>query len=174
MVLSLEVVPVLSDARQPRSCKKHAASFRECLQVLRAPAMFHATFLRFWQGAADATSLTFAPYYLSFVCEQDSNSRSKWLFIAGAFVAPMDIALTFLWILLWGSRESQGRHSRISKVGRSASSMRTVCLGLHLAAVIACPLVLRLLPQVSAQVRPWEFVVYFLVLRLCYSPQTFY
>merc|ERR1711957_134862 len=51
--------------------------------------------------------------------------------------------------------------------------MRTVCCTLHVLAAIFPPLCLRLLPQLGVN-RPWEFVIYCIVLRFFYSPIAFF
>ena len=66
-------------------------TLRESIEVLRIPAMVHATALRFWQGAADTTSLTFSVYYLTFVDDLTTQEGSRILFVTGALCALEDL-----------------------------------------------------------------------------------
>jgi len=174
VLLSLEVVPVLKDARQPRSAKARTVSMQECWQVMRNPAMFHATMVRVWQGAADTTSLTFATYYLAFVCLFDGETYSSYFFLTAVIGVAMEIGLTGLWSWLWGAKPSSNPTSRLSILRSRFPSMRALCTAFHLCAVVVCPLVLWTLPRISPSVRPWEWILYFVLLRAFYSPQTFF
>ena len=45
---------------------------------------------------------------------------------------------------------------------------------LHIVGAFLPPCLLRALPILRGSIRPWEYVVYMTLLRLCYSPQTFF
>lgn len=171
VLLSLEAVPVLCDAQQPRQSVQRA-SLREALAILRRPPMAHATAVRFWQSAADTTALNFSIYYLTYVASLDSTSRSLWMLLAGGIVGVLEVAvLTPLWSLLWGE-EPKSTWRRAHFVRSAAPDMRTMAIGCHVACSCLCPLILWLMPLVAP--RPWEWVVSIVLLRICFSPQTFF
>jgi len=178
VILSVEVIPILWDARQPR--EQHEGTLRESIEVLRIPAMVHATALRFWQGAADTTSLTFSVYYLTFVDDLTTQEGSRILFVTGALCALEELLLIPLWSLVWTkATERRGFVGRCLRVFRSilqrlVPSMRITCMTLHIVGAFLPPCLLRALPILRGSIRPWEYVVYMTLLRLCYSPQTFF
>lgn len=136
--------------------------------------MFHATFVRFWHSAADTTYLNFSIYYMTFVDDLVSADRAKWMFIGGIFVAILEfVVLTPFWSFIW----SRPASSKFSVCGKSLSllskSMRATCCALHICGAVLPPLCLRLLPVLGLR-RPWETVVYNVVLRFFYSPQAFF
>jgi len=171
VLLSVEVVPILKHAQQPR-LRERKASFRECLEVLQSPPMAHATALRFWHSAAETTAMNFGIYYLTFVDGLDSVQRAKWMMIAGIFVASMEmLLLTPLWGFMWSAapRKVGGLGSSLRRI---VPNMRSTCLALHLVGAVIPPLLLQL-PGLGLG-RPWEWVLSTIALRVCYSPQIFF
>merc|ERR1719215_408457 len=81
------------------------------------------------------------------------------------------LLLTPLWGLVWAT-ESQRMGSWVTWLRRSVPNIRITCLALHLLGAVLPPLLLRTLPNLLG--RPWEWVVSTVVLRFCYSPQTFF
>eukprot|EP00746_Dinoflagellata_sp_MGD_P009282 gnl/MRDRNA2_/MRDRNA2_118792_c0_seq1.p1 gnl/MRDRNA2_/MRDRNA2_118792_c0~~gnl/MRDRNA2_/MRDRNA2_118792_c0_seq1.p1 ORF type:complete len:555 (+),score=53.71 gnl/MRDRNA2_/MRDRNA2_118792_c0_seq1:63-1727(+) len=166
VMCTLEVVPILKDAKQPRD-RELLTSLSEIHHVVRNPAMFHACCLRFWHSAADTTVMTFSIYYVTFVDGCDSIERAKYMVIAGAITVVMEICiLTPLWGCIWGKRSSK-------LGGQAAPSMRSVCSTFHVLASFVPPMMLASLPAVGVP-RPWEWSIYAILVRLFYSPQTFF
>jgi len=173
ILCSLQATPVLKDARQPRDTAK-TGSTMETVQVLRSSPMAHATAVRFWHSAADLTATNFSMYYLTFVDGLDSAQRAQWMLIAGVFVAGVEfLVLLPLWGVAWTKPPS--KPSRVGNaMRRLIPDVQTTCFSLHVAGAVLPPLLLRLLPLVLPTCRPWEWVISYLVLRACYSPQTFF
>eukprot|EP00401_Gymnodinium_catenatum_P074316 CAMPEP_0117528678 /NCGR_PEP_ID=MMETSP0784-20121206/37438_1 /TAXON_ID=39447 /ORGANISM="" /LENGTH=574 /DNA_ID=CAMNT_0005324971 /DNA_START=158 /DNA_END=1882 /DNA_ORIENTATION=- len=173
VLLSLEVVPILKDAKQPRIEDKQA-TFQESLAVLMSPPMTHATCIRFWHSAADTVSLNFSIYYLTFVDGFDSAERAKWMLIGGIFVAVMESAiLTPFWSFVWGRNVASRPRSPCTLSQSMARSMQGMCCAFHVMGALLPPLCLRALPGIGLP-RPWEWVVYNIAVRFFFSPQSFF
>jgi len=168
VLLSLVFVPVLGDARQPRTEIK--VSWLENIEVLRSPAMFHATCVRFWHSAADICLSTFGIYYLTFVCGYNSAERAQWFVVGGAITSVAEVCIyTPLYGMMWSIDPT--KPSRIADSGllRYVPSLQNTCAVFHVFGAILPPLALRLI-----SVPGWDFVIYSFMLRLFYSPQMFF
>jgi len=174
VLLSLEAVPVLRDARQPRS--DHAKpSFRECMEVLQRAPMAHATALRFWYAACDTATMNFSVYYLAFTDGLCSAERTQWMFLCGLIVAFVDLLfLTPLWGIAWSGSHVGSEKRLAALIQRVVPPMRTTCLVFHILAAIIPSLILQLLPRIMTGVRPWEWIVFTVAQRILLSPQTFF
>lgn len=136
--------------------------------------MLHASLVRFWHSAADTTVLNFGMYYITFVDGFDSADRAKWMFIAGLFVACMEfLVLVPFWGFVWSNKAKFENRVFGKLLDCLGDSMRTICCALHVLGAILPPLCLRLLPELGVT-RPWEWTVYCIVQRFCYSPQAFF
>lgn len=171
VLLSIEAVPVIRDAQQPRdTSNKH--SLREGLTVLLRAPMAHATALRFWYSAADTASMNFSIYYLTFADGLTSAERTKWMFLCGVIVGLLELfVLTPLWALAW-SGEGTGPIARAVQTLRG--SMRSTCLLFHILAAVVPPVVLIGLPRAFPGAQPWEWVVAIVLQRIFFSPQCFF
>merc|ERR1740121_2499354 len=71
--------------------------------------------------------------------------------------------------------EAPERPSRLGTcLRRLAPPMRETCLCLQILAAVLAPAVLRLLPTQFPDIRPCEWVAHTVVLRFCFSPQSFF
>lgn len=118
-------------------------------------SLVHFIALRFWQGALEATLVTFTLYYLAVVSGLTGAERQNWLMTLGAFLLGCEIGLLPVYTFAF-------KYDFLD--------MQATCCFLHGMGCFICPLLLRFLPMDSE----WRFLVFLVCERIVFAPQTWF
>lgn len=156
-LLSLEAVPVLQDAHVACDLQLIGPLWREWQTMLSqsGSSLVHYLGLRFWQGALEATLVTFSLYYLAVVSGVTGEDRQNWLLrLAVALMISEGVCLLVF----------------TAAFKYDFLDMQRTCGFCHAVACVLCPVLLKYLPLDSE----WCFMVFLVLQRLSFAPQTWF
>lgn len=153
--ISFIAVPILRTAKSPADPKLIGTMSKEWIRVLKDGAFRHYLGLRFWQGAVEATILTFAVYHITYLCKLTGDDRQNWIFVVGAVLIVTEAVTLPIYTVLFRSGKLD---------------MQKTCGFFHALAAILAPIAIGVLP-VSPKV---GILLYTIIQRAAFAPQTWF
>merc|ERR1712216_138491 len=151
--VSFEAAPVLQDGQRTFNSTLMLDMCREWSTLLSKPALRHFVSMRFWQGAAEATILTFVLYYATVIGKTVGTALQEFLTIVSCCVVGAECLLLPIFTLTFH---------------RHCCDMQWTCFIMHSLAVVVGPCTLAFLPFPPQ----WRLLSYIIFQKSIFAPQT--